>query len=238
MSNGASTPWLTRAPLANRLFAGGIATGASSEPTDDGLLWSVSGTGPGESPFVVVFANEPERLRWLPSSIAVGLGAAVLTVDAGIGLEPDLLRILDNAAARGIDTSRLGIIGEGNAAQTAINAATRMNTATAARTGTVRLALVSPGDITSSEPTALPPTLLQFSRASGAIDAITSVERALRANGVAARATDYTDLADGWQRFPKAVRGSRRGLEDLVAFLNRGLGEQSTFHVIPGWDLH
>ena len=201
--------------------------GASSGRSGAGTVWR-SGTGVARSLLVCVSAHPP-GMRWLAGSLAVRLPAVVLVSTPG---DPDDLSTHAAALCRAhdIDQALTAVIGDGDAAEAAI-AATRV-------LATARLALISPPALPHIAPAGLPTTLIQASASGPHRVGIVALDDAMRRAGVAVRETEYQGIADGWARYPRAVRGSGRALDDLVAFLERGIGESSTFDVIPGWDLH
>ena len=217
------------------LFTGRPAAGASMTRESFGSVWRAGGDG---QPLIVVFSPHPAAMAWLASSIAVSLPAAVVVASSATDPRATVAAASHAASSLGADPERLAIIGESDAAGAALLACA--SGAGAAH----RLALISPhlpdepdrpSEVSFDE---VPPVLLQFSRDGVGAVAITALERRLRGAGVAVRAIDYARLADHWARYPRAVRGSARGLDDLVAFLRRGFAVESTFGVIPGWDLH
>lgn len=236
MSDRHAALWLARRfPLAGRLYTGTPSRSAVQSRGSAGTVWSpaaATGTSAtGTSVTLVLFSSSPGSMAWLASSIATALPATVV-----VAKTPDdphsTLRTVQSELEP--DASRLGVIGEGTAASAAIVAASAGQ----------RLALVSPEFPSSRNRSGMPsldgvpPTLLQFARNGASGGVIRDLETTMRDAGIAVRATDYTGIADGWARFPKAVRRSDRALDDLLAFLRRGFGTESTFQVIPGWDLH
>jgi acetyl esterase/lipase len=230
-----------RVPLAGRLYSGRPPRDVTSVETPSGVLWRRASSA---NPFVIVlFSDDARGLSWLAGSLASRLDAFVVvgagrgaTAPAGSAEHAESARsaAVREAGTLGADVTRVGLLAEGAFAPHAIRAAGEP----ASHGGvTRRLALVSPVLDAAPEVGSLPPTLLQFAR-SGESAPVVELERQLRRTGVAVRAIDYTDVTDGWARYPRAARGSARGLDDLVAFFERGLGTQSTFDVIPGWDLH
>ena len=169
----------------------------------------------GHTPWIVVVTDRPISAQWISASLAVALHAQV-TVTRGDMLAAD--RIAD------------AVVGLHAAAPTALDLCRRLR----AR----RLALVSPRQLPTSVPTGLPTTLIQAAAFGPERPQVREFERTLRATGTAVRDTDYPATPDEWVRLPRLVRGSTAALGDLVAFLERGIGVQSTFEVIPGWDLH
>jgi len=237
---GASTgPWyVTSVPLARWVFSG-RAAGAATRSTDElGTLWRPNAEGP--LPLVIVFSESPGALTWLASSIAAQLSAVVLVPPVGADPGSVVTAAGGQAGRWGVDAARIAVLGEQRgttAALSAVRPGPGSGPDSAPR-AVARLALVSPRLPEIDDGVDLPPTLLQFSRSDADLARVVAFEKRLRLQGVAVRATDYTDIADGWTRYPRAIRHSKRALDDLVAFLRRGIGVDSTFDVIPGWDLH
>ena len=170
----------------------------------------------GHAPWIVVVTDRPISAQWMSASLAIALHARV-TVTRGDTLSAD-------------DRTADAVVGLYAAAPTALDLCRRLR----AR----RLALVSPRELPTSVPTGLPTTLIQAAAFGPERPKVREFERTLRATGTAVRDTDYPATPDEWVRLPRLVRGSTAALGDLVAFLERGIGVQSTFEVIPGWDLH
>lgn len=219
-----------------RLFAGKTATGVTTTSTPLGDLWHPPTEN--ELPLIVIFSTEPRSMRWVASSLAAALPAAVLIAadpnavrGEGSVNAPALALIAAVSSVPGvrIDVARVGIVGEGDAAAAALHAASF---------SAHRLALISPRELGDEVVDGIPTTLLQFAQSGESASVSTLWERRLRDAAVAVRAIDYTAVGDGWVRYPRAIHGSRRGYGDLLAFFRRGLGDESTFTVIPGWDLH
>lgn len=163
----------------------------------------------------------PATARWIAGSLARDLGAVVVVPDAPehgaealAALERDL---------------PLAVVGEGAACDAA---------AALARGRARRLALVAPPRLAAAVDGDWPTTLLQAAGDGEHRAAVVELERALRRAGVGVRETEYAGVDDDWARHPRVSRGASRALGDLVAFLDRGVGEAATFDVIPGWDLH
>ena len=171
---------------------------------------------PTTMPLVIVVTDRVVSARWLSASLSVALHARVVVGDA--------------AALTGEQPEADAIVGIGRSATAAIELCRK--------TGSRRLALVSPVALPTPVPSGLPTTLIQSSGIGVERPMVEEFQRTLRATGTAVRDTDYLTTADEWVRLPRLVHGSASALDDLVAFLLRGTGVQSTFEVIPGWDLH
>jgi hypothetical protein len=220
--------------VVRRLFGGRPAAGAQSTTEDVGTVWqpsSVAGV-----PLIVVFSTEPKSLAWIASVLASQLPAVVVVAGSVADPVGTLAAASTLAEQLGADASRVGVVGEGDAAASAVLAAASSTTnpipATSERSDRAvdRIALISPRKIDDTATVGTPPTLLQFAQP--------SLPQHRFGCGVAVRSIDYTAVGDGWVKYPRAVRGARRGQTDLMAFFRRGLGDESTFDVIPGWDLH
>ncbi|RFA09537.1 hypothetical protein B7R54_10130 [Subtercola boreus] len=85
----------------------------------------------------------------------------------------------------------------------------------------------------------LPATLVQQygDRATSRSDPSQNLVELLRESGVAVRAIAYPPQRLDWTEYPRAVRSSSRALDDLVAFLERGIVADG-FDVVPAWNLH
>lgn len=212
--------------LASAVAAPGVR-GASSVRSEGGTLWRADGELPRS--LVVCVSTHPSGMRWLAGSLAVRLAAVVL-VSPPVDSADLSTRATDLCRTHDVDPALTAVIADGDGAEAAI-AATRVLT-------TARLVLISPPALPHVSPAGLPTTLIQASASGPGRASVVALDRAMRRAGVAVRETEYQGIADGWARYPRAVRGSRRALDDLVAFLERGIGEASTFDVIPGWDLH
>ncbi|MBC7725743.1 MAG: hypothetical protein H7146_13520, partial [Burkholderiaceae bacterium] len=164
----------------------------------------------------------------LAGSLATRLGALVWVPHTEA---PDLASAISAVCAENaLDPGRTVIVGEGGGCHAAF--------ALCGKVPSARIALLYPPALPGIDPHSFPTTLLQASATSSTRAGVVMLESSLRRAGVAVRETDYQDIADDWARYPRAVRGSKRALGDLVAFLERGVGQSSTFEVIPGWDLH
>jgi len=229
-------------PGAPRLFGSRAVAGARS--TRDGGLTVWRTESAGQHPVIVLVTTQPATVGWLASVLAVDLEAVVAVV--GVPASCDAASDLELDAAfeaaiglEGADPDRIGVVGDGAAASAAMALCLRSSTPP------LRLALVLPSFPHATPPVSaagageqmLPPTLIQSSESHRDAAATRSLDAQLRAAGVAVRATEYTSVSDEWTRYPRFARGSTRARGDLVAFFQRGLGTESTFSVIPGWDL-
>ncbi len=180
-------------------------------------FWNPIAAPESSGPTVLVVVETPIAGRWLGASLSSRLGVRVVVTRAVDAPVPDDLDV--NA-----------IVGVGDACTSAILLCRH------SRAG--RLALVSPVGLPTSVPSGLPTTLIQSSAVGVYRPEVAAFERTLRATGTAVRDTDYPETSDEWVRLPRLVKGSAAALDDLVAFLERGIGSKATFDVIPGWDLH
>jgi hypothetical protein len=208
-------------------------TRALATPAVRGVVSTASPRGdeyraPGDATSLVVyFTGSPATARWLAGSLAVQLGCVVVVPARGAD-RASVLR--DVADTHGVDPARVAVVAEGDAASAAIEACAGLRVS--------RLALLYPTGVDVDGPPSAPTTLLQAARHGPHRESVVALDRMLRQAGVAVRETEYEAVPDGWARHPKLVSGAQRALGDLVAFLERGFGTQSTFEVIPGWDLH
>lgn len=221
--------WAERGmPVLTRAIATPAVRGARTRATDQGQEYSSDAAA---SSLVVYFTGLPETARWLAGSLAVRLATEVLVADTRAGRGADPAPLLAAAIAdRGLDASRVAVVGEGDASTAAVTACAGIRVA--------RLALLYPAIAEVEAPESMPTTLIQAARYGPDRAAVLALDALLRRSGVAVRETEYESVPDGWARHPKLVPGSSRALGDLVAFLERGFGVPSTFEVIPGWDLH
>jgi hypothetical protein len=234
--------------------------GATRSTEKFGALWRPQAV---ESvPLVVIFSARPSALGWIASSLATGLPALVAVVrvsdaqvdvasatDSVLAADGAVVAACALAASMGANPATLGVVADGAATSTAMQlaaqrASDRSNVPAeeSPRTPVSRLALIAPAlpdaGVRLDIPSQFPPTLVQFAREGSAAAASAAVASQLAEAGVAVRATDYQAPRDGWVTKSRAVRQSQRGADDLVAFFARGFGAASTFHVIPGWELH
>lgn len=224
-----------RAPVLARAITTPAVAGAVVERGAAGTTWRSEQT---PRALVVYLTGSPGLSRWLAGSVAVRLDALVL-VPAAVDTAAVEAAVIEAAVTDVRSDSRLAdhlplvIVGEADAAASAIAAGTAL--------GAARLALLYPTGLPvgSPEPRAPMPTTLIQAAADGADrGTIVAIDAAWRRAGIAVRETEYAGVDDGWARYPRASRGSRRALDDLIGFLDRGIGQASTFDVIPGWDLH
>lgn len=212
-------------PTLARALATPAVRGTASVPHELGTLWQRPSSHPRA--LVIYFTEFPETARWLAGSLALKLDTVVLVVGS-LTIAPTSFSGL--AASLGLDESLTAVVAEG--------AGTTAGLAACRAASVARIALLYPTGLNGAEPRGVPTTLLQSAVTSDGREEVVEFEVALRRSGVAVREMDYRTLGDGWARYPKAVAGSKKALEDLVAFLQRGIGTLSTFEVIPGWDLH
>ena len=202
--------------------------GATAASHDGGTIWTPRNTRPRS--LVVYFTTRPASARWIAGSLAERVNAAVFVPDSAdepVGASARSRQIIDSLK---LDSALTVVIGEDDGARSAVAACPIVRA--------VRLALISPPPMADTDLTGIPTTLLQASRSSKNRREVVALDGELRRAGIAVRETEYESIADGWARYPRAVSGSGRALDDLIAFLERGIGTPSTFDVIPGWDLH
>ena len=200
--------------------------GTSVVSTPVGTVW----TGTGALFLVVLLAPDPRTTRWLAGSLVTRLGAVVLVPDPDADVRGIESKVAELCAVTALDPALTVIVGEGAGARRAAELCGRVPAA--------RIALLYPPGLDDADVTRFPTTLIQASASGPERAAVVALDSALRRAGVAVRETEYLDIPDGWARYPRAAPGSKRALDDLVAFLERGVGSSSTFEVIPGWDLH
>lgn len=212
-------------PALARALATPAVRGTTSTEHELGTVWERKGSSPRA--LILYFTDSPSSARWLAGSLAAQLDARVLVARS---LDVDAASFAGLAEGLGLDPALTAVVGEevGASAALALCHATSVN----------RVALLYPTNLEGAQVSGVPTTLLQSAVTSDGRAAVVVFEVALRRAGVAVREMEYKNLGDGWARYPKAVAGSRAALGDLVAFLKRGIGELSTFEVIPGWDLH
>lgn len=217
-----------RMPALSRFVATPRVRGTGSSRHLGGTVFTANRTTPRS--LVICFAGHPPSGHWLAGSIAVRLDVAVFVPDVGIDLASAIGQAVEIIDDLELDASLTVVVGEGGGAALAMPACRLMPVA--------RMALLYPPPLPTTDVTDIPTTLLSASRTSAHRKDLVALDSALREAGVAVRETEYEKIPDGWARYPRAVRGSRRALDDLVGFLERGIGTPSTFDVIPGWDLH
>jgi hypothetical protein len=230
--------------------------GATRSSEDFGILWRAA--EPSGAPLIVLLTARPATLAWVASSLASSLPAVVAVIrvsfrEGDVAAARECAHAVDLAidAASQLavslkaDPARLGLVADGPAAHPALllaAARTAPRLDAPPRVPVSRLALIAPVLELPAPlplvPPAFPPTLVQFAREGATAVASRALATKLSSAGVAVRATDYESPRDGWATRSRAVRRSQRGADDLVGFFARGFGASSTFHVIPGWDLH
>lgn len=219
------------------------------------------GAGAAVRPLVVLFPDAKtvgDRGRrageWLAGSLARRLPLSVVTVQIPPSVIDDQeaahQALLAAVAASGSD--KIALIGVGTGG--ALAARTAMRVRDAGSPALLRQALVSPdfqlvvGPRTTTDAlhtslvarvSELPPTLIQQygDRAAGRLDPSQNLPELLQESGVAVRAIAYPPSRLDWTEYPRAVRSSTRALDDLVAFLERGIVADG-FDVVPAWNLH
>lgn len=206
--------------------------GAEPDAVTGGTLWS-SATRSSRA-LVVYLTAEPASARWLAGSLATRLDALLLVVDRSDQVD-DVVAVVARTREATIGdgtlppTAPVVVVGEGSAAPVALGVAHACAS---------RLALLYPLSVGSESTARVPTTLIQAAGSGPERSRIVEFDRALRRAGVAVRETEYSDVDDGWAKRPRSSKGAARALTDLVGFLDRGIGQASTFDVIPGWDLH
>ncbi|MBF4618931.1 alpha/beta hydrolase fold domain-containing protein [Clavibacter sp. VKM Ac-2873] len=193
------------------------------------------------SPVLVVLARHDGD--WLPSTLAKDLRAVVVTMapDDDAQALATLSWIASHAAGWNGTAERLGILGDGPGADRALRV-----TALARDAGgpaVLRLVLVSPsGDVPSPGSTdsrgrdrdGMPDALVHVGAADPRIDHVVEGVAALKAAGAKARLIRIPQADQGWLAYPAAdPRLARRSLDEIVAYLRRGLTEERAFGVGP-----
>ena len=213
----------------------------ADEPVGQGSVYR----GAAGGPLLVLVGEAGSEPHWLGSALARALdGVAVVMSAAGAesgvdggDTERTRIRILDviaSAASLGADPGRVAVVGVGDGCAAALVTLAEPLTAPGVR----RLVLLTPTSAPPIEFGGVPPTFLQSAPESATLAASRSLEIDLRNAGVAVRPVEYTGLPDAWVRYPNFTRGSKRAVEEIVAFLGRGFGMAGTFPIeIPGWDL-
>lgn len=200
--------------------------GVTTAAVPAGTLWTVT-----ESAFLVVLlTSAPRPARWLASSLAARLGAVVFVPDPTADVPLLAKSIGELCRTFALDPAHTVLVGEGDGAHRAA--------ALCGRVPAARIALLYPPGLPDADALAFPTTLIQSAANGQHRSAVVALDTALRRAGVAVRETEYLNIPDGWARYPRATPGSRRALDDLVAFLERVVGTAATFEVIPGWNLH
>ncbi|MFS4506785.1 alpha/beta hydrolase [Clavibacter sp. Sh2141] len=228
-------------------------TGEQGPPLDlDVWLPPDHDLGKTGSPVVVVFP----RIRgdWLPSTLAKELRAVVVSMptdDDALALA-GMRWIAARTAGWNGTPERLGVLGDGPGADLALRV-----TATARDTGgpsVLRLVLVSPsgtlpaGDIaaddssrTGSGPRGLrdlPSNLIHTGAADPRHRRLVAAVSELRAAGVKSRLVTLPNADRGWLALPRVdPQLTRRSLDEIVAFLRRGLTEEREFGTTSGVEM-
>ncbi|MDF2442693.1 MAG: hypothetical protein JWR01_896 [Subtercola sp.] len=203
---------------------------------------------------------------WLAASLARRLPVVVVTVQIPATVLDDreaafeaLLRVIagDRVLAGGGATGfpKIALLGVGTGGALAARTAMRARDAGDSEGPRIqRQALISPDFALLAGPPAtedalhtslvarlaeLPATLVQQygDRAASRNDPSQNLVELLRESGVAVRAIAYPPQRLDWTEYPRAVRSSGRALDDLVAFLERGIVADG-FDVVPAWNLH
>jgi hypothetical protein len=253
MASGSRLPWRLSAALwaerrvpalARRLRPSPVVAG---ETGPHGTVYR----GVGSGPLVVVVGNPGAPPDWLGSALATALGGAAVvlrdpadgsgTSDADPDPEARRMRLAEllsltvaDAARLGADPDRVAVLGAGAGAAAALTAVSAATIQPLVR----RLVLLAPTTAPRIELVGIPPAFLQSSPQSPTLGVSRSLEIDLRKAGVAVRPVEYAGLPDAWVTYPRFAPGSKRAVEDIVAFLRRGFGLDGTFSgVIPGWDL-
>lgn len=219
-----------RAPVLARAIATPAVPGAIADRLAGGTLWRSEQT---PRALVVYLTGSPGLSRWLAGSVAVRLDALVLVPIAVDASAVEQVVTAARSASRLTDRAPVVVVGEADAATSAIAASTALHAS--------RLALLYPTELSVAAPgpeRSIPTTLIQAAADSADRGTVAAMDAAWRRAGIAVRETEYSGIDDGWARYPRASKGSRRALDDLIGFLDRGIGQASTFDVIPGWDLH
>lgn len=224
-------------PALARFLTAPAVAGATSEKSELGTVYLPLDAEP--HCLIVYFTAVSASARWLAGSLAVRLNARVLVPTQLPVRETDAATLVARAIAElapTVDRDQTTVVGEEHGSRAAIAAA--LGNPTSGTTGVSRLALLYPPEVPAALPGRLPTTMLQVNHNAANRSELVEFDRILRFNGVAVRETDYRTVGDQWARYPKRITGSKRALDDLVAFLDRGVGTPSTFEIIPGWDLH
>jgi acetyl esterase len=204
------------------------------------------------SPVVVVFP----RIRgdWLPSTLAKDLRAVVVSIptdDDALALA-SMRWVAARTAGWNGTPERLGVLGDGPGADLALRV-----TATARDTGgpsVLRLVLVSPsGTLPSGDNAAddssragsgprglrdLPSNLIHTGAADPRGRRLKEAVSALRAARVKSRLVTLPNADRGWLALPLVDPAlTRRSLDEIVAFLRRGLTEERQFGTTSGSEM-
>jgi len=193
------------------------------------------------SPVLVVLARHDGD--WLPSTLAKDLRAVV------VAMAPDddeqalagLSWIASHAAGWNGTPERLGILGDGPGADRALRVTALARDADGP--AVLRLVLVSPsGEVPTLQAPdrqghgldRLPGTLVHVGAADPRLDDVVEGVAALKAAGTKARLVRIPRADHGWLAYPAADPAlARRSLDEIVAYLRRGLTEERAFGVGP-----
>ena len=193
------------------------------------------------SPVLVVLARHDGD--WLPSTLAKDLRAVV------VAMAPDddeealagLSWIAAHAAGWNGTPERLGILGDGPGADRALRITALARDADGP--GVLRLVLVSPsGDVPALRAAdrpghgldRLPDALVHVGSADPRLDHVVEGVAALKVAGAKARLVRIPRADQGWLAYPAADPAlARRSLDEVVAYLRRGLTEERAVGVGP-----
>ncbi len=221
----------TPAPALARALGTPPVRGSVGERHGDKMLWR-SSTPPRA--LVVYLTGSPGLSRWLAGSIANRLSALVLVRDPMTHrlTTADIENCRFSGGSNLSESAPTVVVGEADAASAAIELSVAVRA--------IRLALLYPTavrDFRAASESLVPTTLVQAAATGDHRADVVALDSAWRRAGIAVRETEYSDVDDGWARYPRVTKGSGRALDDLIGFLDRGMGQASTFDVIPGWDL-
>ncbi len=193
------------------------------------------------SPVLVVLARHDGD--WLPSTLAKDLRAVVVTMapDDDAQALAGLSWIASHAAGWNGTPERLGILGDGPGADRALRITALARDADGP--AVLRLVLVSPsGDVPSAGSDdrqghgrdRLPDMLVHVGAADPRIDRVAEGVTALKAAGAKTRLVRIPRADQGWLAYPAADPAlARRSLDEIVAYLRRGLTAERAFGVGP-----
>ncbi|MFT2694007.1 alpha/beta hydrolase [Clavibacter zhangzhiyongii] len=193
------------------------------------------------APVLVVLARHDGD--WLPSTLARDLGAVVVAMPADDDATAlaGLSWIASHAAGWYGTPERLGILGDGPGADRALRITALARDADGP--AVLRLVLVSPSGEVPTAAAAdrqghgrdrLPDTLVHVGAADPRIDDVAAGVAALKAAGTKTRLVRIPRADEGWFAYPAADPAlARRSLDEVVAYLRRGLTEERAFGVGP-----
>jgi acetyl esterase len=193
------------------------------------------------SPVLVVLARHDGD--WLPSTLAKDLRAVVVAMapDDDAQALAGLSWIAAHAAGWNGTPERLGILGDGPGADRALRVTALARDADGP--AVLRLVLVSPsGDVPTGRASdrqghgldRLPDALVHVGAADERLDHVVEGVAALKAAGAKARLVRIPRADQGWLAYPAADPAlARRSLDEIVAYLRRGLTEERAFGVGP-----